>query len=135
MAHTIYYGTSETLFSCQSTDASIALYGMDVNMLLLWHENDKTTHSYNDTIRGTGSGSDSHHQGALWCGIRQRCHSSRLTGNAPSNQTAVPSTPTPNKEWAFIPALERTGLSALITVINGGLKSTIPFYVTLRIVL
>ncbi len=98
-------GTTECLLT---STKNIALYSMDVNMVVLWHDRKETTAiGHNDTFRRARQGSDSSHQGDVWLPVRCSNHQTRFTDDSQSHPKL------PNKDSAFLPSRERRRASCL----------------------
>jgi hypothetical protein len=96
---TIYRGTAETLFSCQST----------IDMLSYQHEKIKNYFP----LRGKRQGSYCGYSGILWGTFRCGCYPYCVArASADNSERAGYPTPAPNKERPFIPRLERWGFLA-----------------------
>ena len=116
---TIDLGTQRNtleLSSVQKLMKSIALYRMDVNMVVLWHDRKETTNGHDNPLRRAGSESDCGDQRASWRDLRQCGYSACTAHDVQREQAAVHPAQSPNKVGPFIPALERTGLSGPFTV-------------------
>ena len=116
---TIDLGTQRNtleLSNVQKLMKSIALYRMDVNMIVLWHDRKETTNGHDNPLRRAGSESDCGDQRASWRDLRQCGYSACTAHDVQREQAAVHPSQSPNKVGPFIPGLKRPWLSGPFTV-------------------